>query len=154
MNATILIMPHIGDYMADTGFSRPAPSLNGKRSGAGFFFQTIWQLPASHRDMDLDLLAPLLAIRAAKTCVTAIRKIRQPSKRYGYLAFLSIPCLSECIRTRNRIPEQASRYLDMGFTRNIDGVFPPASPGDFLVGDRRGRFLADYSREPLVSYID
>ena len=58
------------------------------------------------------------------------------------------------IRLHSRIAEQASRYFDMGFPRSIDGGFPPASPGDFLVSDRCGRFLADYRRESLVSDID
>lgn len=68
-------MPHIGEYIADIGNFPPRSQLKRQVERGEIFFQTIWQLPASHRDMDLDLLAPLLAVRAAKTCVTAIRKI-------------------------------------------------------------------------------
>lgn len=74
MNATILIMPHIGEYIADIGNFPPRSQLE-RQVGRGGIFQTIWQLPASHCDMDSDLLAPLLAIRAAQACVSAIREI-------------------------------------------------------------------------------
>ena len=66
----ILIMPHIGEYIADIGNVPLRSQLKRQGERGGNFFQTIWQLPASHRDMDLNLLAPLLAVQAAETVIS------------------------------------------------------------------------------------
>lgn len=75
MDATTLATPHIGEYIADIGNFQPCSQLERQGERGGIFFQAIWQLPTSHRDMDLNLLAPLLAVLADKTCVSAIRTI-------------------------------------------------------------------------------